>query len=82
MISVYELSRVFKRLSGKPKGEPIKLARFLIETSETEYDMFVETKIGMVCDKLSELLGPYFVFNEQREAEIKLEITQVQFCGK
>eukprot|EP00831_Metopus_contortus_P082662 TRINITY_DN8988_c0_g2_i2.p2 TRINITY_DN8988_c0_g2~~TRINITY_DN8988_c0_g2_i2.p2 ORF type:complete len:160 (+),score=21.02 TRINITY_DN8988_c0_g2_i2:169-648(+) len=88
-ITIFELARLFKRLSGRQTGEPLKLARFAIEPEESktiEYNEFREATIKMVSEKLENRIGKYHIFDSTKEKKIIKSIRkkiaqQIGFIG-
>lgn len=71
-ISIFELSRLIKRVSNGKKGDPLKLARFLIEAeANMEYNEFLEEKVDVICQKMAKLLGNYTIYNAEIESELR-----------
>ena len=73
---------MFKRLPGCQKGDTLKLARYLIESSdgsEVEFDNFRAAKAFDVAQKLADSLGDYPTFAAEAEAGVKETLRQARY---
>jgi hypothetical protein len=78
-VSRYELTRIFKRLSGWTTGDAAKLATLLLDLSgpvEGERGDFTEAKTVSVCQQLTDMLGDYSVYDAEGEQKVCAKIIQ------
>lgn len=81
-ITIFELSRTFKRSPIYHKGDTKKIARYLIEPKdkiEIEYNEMNEERIAVVLDHLASFVGNYTIYPEDEEKAIKDSLIIVIF---
>eukprot|EP01022_Parablepharisma_sp_SALTPOND_P008811 TRINITY_DN136_c0_g4_i1.p3 TRINITY_DN136_c0_g4~~TRINITY_DN136_c0_g4_i1.p3 ORF type:complete len:761 (-),score=136.43 TRINITY_DN136_c0_g4_i1:30204-32486(-) len=81
-ISVFELSRVFRRKSVGFQKDATQLCRYLVEPRtrpEVEFNECAENVAAQIFQRLFDTLGGYVVFTSENESEIRSTISSVIF---
>lgn len=79
-ITIYELSRMFRRKPLECKEDTLILARYLIEPRKNQtlpYHKMATEKIGAILTQLNALIGEYEIITNESESNGLKKITEV-----